>query len=133
MYAHMLNVRVRECCMCVRACVCACVCVRAKTTTLNQNRFRGEWFGVKCFVVGFHIGWIQEGTGCPWDVRGGNSLQRRRERHARNRCQLVVGKVQNPARRHQVGQRTCHRCYGLSPIYEVIFLKKNYEVIVIIN
>ena len=54
-------------------------------------------------------------------IRGGNSLQRRRERHARKRCQPVGGKVQPPARRHQVRQRTCHRCYGLSPIYEVIF------------
>ena len=81
----------------------------------------------------FEVGFVQEGTGCPWDVRGGNSQQRRRKRNARNRCQLVVGKEQCPARRHQVGQRTCHRCYCLSPIYEVIFFKKIYQVIVIIN
>ncbi len=73
------------------------------------------------------VGFVQEGTGCPWDVRGGNSQQRRRKRNTLNRCQLVGAKPQVPARRHQVGQRTCHRCYCL------FFFKKIYQVIVIIN
>ena len=48
MYAHMLNVRVRECCMCVRACVCACVCVRACVCA---------WVGVN--GLGFSVSWLR--------------------------------------------------------------------------